>query len=223
MSDHAPAATAETAEQDIHIDYWEGIWIRISFVVLTIFVVAILVAAFAFNIQLPGVTGRVDPNNLDAPGSPFAAANLGARELAPGVYEVYAVAQALPWQFNGLGTPDFDPLTLPAGSDVKFYVTSRDVQHGFKVVGTNINMMLLPGQISRLQTRFDTPGEYEVICHEYCGEGHQGMWAKIVITAPSEVEAEGAATDAQAEGATSDVEAEGAATDAEASDTSDQP
>lgn len=190
MSDHAPAA-AEAIEQEIHIDYWEGIWIRVSFAILAIFVVAILVAAFAFNIRLPGAVGRVDPNNLDAPGSRFASANLGAREMAPGIYEVNLVAQT--WQFNGLGTPDFDPLTLPAGSEVTFYVTSKDIQHGFKVIGTNVNMMLLPGQISSLRATFENPGTYDVVCHEYCGPNHHNMYGQIVIAAlPGE---EGEATE----------------------------
>ena len=46
--------------------------------------------------------------------------------------------------------------------------------HGFKLEGTNVNMMVIPGQVSSLTYRFDTPGEYNWVCHEYCGTGHAG-------------------------------------------------
>lgn len=46
---------------------------------------------------------------------------------------------------------------------------------------TNINMMVLPGQVSNLKTTFDKPGTYNVICHEYCGIGHHTMYGQIVV------------------------------------------
>lgn len=181
MSEHATVAE-DTNQPDLHIDRWEALWMRISFVVLAIFIVAILVAAFAYNIQLPGAVARVDPNNLSAPGSPFATP--GLRELAPGKYEAYLIAQAVPWQF--IGAQDYAPLTFPEDSEVTFYVTSMDIQHGFKVVDTNINMMVLPGQVSKLTATFGTPGEFNIICHEYCGTGHHTMWGKIVVESKGE-------------------------------------
>jgi cytochrome c oxidase subunit 2 len=182
MSDHTPhgvgAATAEALEPDLHIDKWEGIWIRISFALVTFFTICVIIAAFAFNIQLPGVTGRIDPNNLKAEGSPFA--TTGLRELAPGKYEAYMIARI--WYFEGA------PITVPVDSEVTFYVTSADIQHGFKVAGTNINMMSLPGQVSKLRAVFDKPGEYPIYCHEYCGTGHHTMYGTITVTARAEEE-----------------------------------
>ena len=74
---HGPEQTSAPAsghgeEGGLHIERWEGIWVRISFVLLAIFITAITIAAVAYNIQVPGVGGRIDPNALDAPGSPFA-------------------------------------------------------------------------------------------------------------------------------------------------------
>ena len=71
MSEHS-AATEHVQEPALHVERWEGIWVRISFVLLAIFITAITIAAVAYNIQVPGVGGRIDPNALDAPGSPFA-------------------------------------------------------------------------------------------------------------------------------------------------------
>ena len=50
-----------------------------------------------------------------------------------------------------------------------FYLTSRDVTHGIKLAGTNVNMMALPGQVSTLKATFDEAGTFNYICHEYCG------------------------------------------------------
>jgi cytochrome c oxidase subunit 2 len=79
------------------------------------------------------------------------------------------------WQF----TPN--EIRVPAGSEVTFIATSRDVVHGFKVQGTPINMMLVPGQVSTLTTRFDRPGEYLFVCHEYCGTGHHVMFGRVIV------------------------------------------
>jgi len=173
--DHAQPPTRDPSlGPDIHVERWEGIWLRISAVLLFIFVVTVTIAAVAFNIQVPGVGGRVDPNALDAPGSPFA--NPGVRELAPGKVEVYMVAQA--WAF----TPN--PVVVPQDAEVTFYVTSRDIQHGFKIMDTNINMMILPGQISTLKTVFHKPGTHNIICHEYCGIAHQTMYGQVIVEPP---------------------------------------
>jgi cytochrome c oxidase subunit 2 len=179
VSDHYELVD-ESIEPSLHVDRWEGAWVRISIVVLVIFIGAIIVAALAFNVQLPGRVGRVDPNALDAPGSPFA--NPGLRELAPGKYEAYMVAQA--WAF----TPN--PLVIPQGAEVTFYITSRDIQHGFKVAETNINMMVLPGQVSSLTAVFDEPGDYNIICHEYCGLAHHTMFGVITVEPTAELPAE---------------------------------
>jgi len=73
-------------------------------------------------------------------------------------------------------------ISVPAGSKVTFYVTSSDVQHGFKIQDTNANFMVLPGQVSKLTITFDTPGTYNFICTEFCGAGHGIMYGAVVVT-----------------------------------------
>ncbi|RME84633.1 MAG: cytochrome C oxidase subunit II, partial [Caldilineae bacterium] len=70
---------------------------------------------------------------------------------------------------------------IPAGATLTMFLTSRDVQHGFYVIGTDINVMVVPGQVSRVEHTFDEPGEYQILCHEYCGAGHQTMAGKIIV------------------------------------------
>ena len=188
MSDHTTTDHAAPAHTDpeqsnlptLHVDRYEAIWIRISLITSTIFVIAIAVAGFAWGIQVPGAYQRIDPATLSDPSSPFA--NPGLRELAPGKYEAYMTAQV--WSF----TPS--ELHIPVGAEVTFYVTARDVIHGFKIAETNINMMVLPGQISTLKATFTKAGTYNLFCHEYCGAGgptigHHTMYGQIFVEEPA--------------------------------------
>lgn len=156
----------------IHVDVYEKWWIAASLVVLIIFAAALGIAGFAAGIQVPVPEARVNPNTVDETG-PFA--DPGLRELAPGKYDAYVLAQASPWRFYP------EEIHVPAGSRVTFYLTSADVQHGFLIPGTNINVQLLPGQVSKLTTTFEEPGTYSYICTEYCGVGHQNMFGTIIV------------------------------------------
>jgi cytochrome c oxidase subunit 2 len=160
---------------DLHVDRYEAAWMRISLLTTVVFALAVITASVSYGIQVPGVYARINPNTLMTPPSPFADPQL--REIAPGKYELYVRAEI--WSFAPLyqGVQ----LHIPSGSQVTFYVTSKDVQHGFKLAETNVNMMVLPGQISTLTTTFDKPGTYTVICHEYCGAGHHTMYGEIVV------------------------------------------
>jgi cytochrome c oxidase subunit 2 len=41
--------------------------------------------------------------------------------------------------------------------------------------------MVVPGYVSTLNTRFDKPAEHTMPCHEFCGFGHQTMWAHVKV------------------------------------------
>ena len=184
MSTHEHSAAEQSGLPDIHIDRYEGLWIRISLLTVVVFTVAVGISSFAWGIQLPGAYQRIDPKTLNDPSSPFATP--GLRELAPGKYEAYMTAQV--WSF----TPA--EIRLPVGAEVTFYVTARDVLHGFKIAETNINMMVVPGQVSTLKAVFEKPGTYNLICHEYCGAGgptigHHTMYGQIIVEGGEETAA----------------------------------
>jgi cytochrome c oxidase subunit 2 len=55
------------------------------------------------------------------------------------------------------------------------------------VVGTtNANTMLIPGFVATFTTTFKKTGEQLMPCHEYCGTGHEAMWARVQILPPEE-------------------------------------
>lgn len=152
-------------------DYlFEVAWILPSVAIPIAMLVAITLTAFAIGMRVPTAAGRVDPKVINQT-PPFD--QPGLRELAPGKYEAAVIGQTF------LFTPN--EIRIKRGSEVTFLVTSRDVIHGFKIENTPINVMVVPGQISRLTTTFDTPGEYLIICHEYCGVGHHIMSGKVIV------------------------------------------
>ena len=97
----------------------------------------------------------------------------GVVQTGPVSYEVRMIGQV--WAF----TPN--EIRVPVGSTVTFVATSKDVIHGIFIPGANVNVMLLPGQLAHVTARFDKPGEYPIICHEYCGIAHHIMAGKVVV------------------------------------------
>jgi cytochrome c oxidase subunit II len=154
----------------MHIDRYERNWMRIGIITLVVFAAFVFIAGFALGFQVPGDYERVNPQTVTESG-PFA--DPGIREISPGTYEAYIIARA--WSF------DPREITIPKGSKVTFYVTSVDVQHGFKLQGTNINMMVVPGQVSKLTAVFDKPGTYDYLCTEFCGAGHAAMYGSLTV------------------------------------------
>jgi heme/copper-type cytochrome/quinol oxidase subunit 2 len=54
------------------------------------------------------------------------------------------------------------------------------VTHGYQIVRTNAQSMVIPGYVSQFTSTFDA-GEYLVVCNEYCGVGHHTMFAKLHV------------------------------------------
>jgi cytochrome c oxidase subunit 2 len=161
---------AAPSKESAGIDPYERNWMRFSIVLLVVFFAAVTVAGFALGFQVPGEDAEVDPATV-ADSGPFA--DPGLRQVADGEYELYMIART--WLFEPR------EVEVPVGSKVTFYVTSIDVQHGFKIQDTNVNMMIVPGQVSTLSYTFDRIGQYPFICHEYCGSGHAAMYGTIRV------------------------------------------
>jgi len=77
----------------------------------------------------------------------------------------------------------FDPeeIVIPAGATVDFYVSARDVTHGLILLGTNMNLMAVPGVVNYARVKFDQPRVYKLLCHEFCGTGHERMSATVRV------------------------------------------
>lgn len=88
-------------------------------------------------------------------------------------FQVYGVARM--WQFQPA------QIQIPVGSEVDFFITSKDVVHGFNISEKNVNLMAIYGNINKTTVKFDKSGIYKITCHEYCGIGHQAMQAEVIV------------------------------------------
>jgi cytochrome c oxidase subunit 2 len=152
------------------VDFYEKLFLWLTAVTLVLFLGAIGTALFALRIDVPAPSGRVDPARLDQT-PPFD--SLGLKQEGNGHYKLVMVAQI--WSF----VPN--EVHIPAGSTLEIDATSRDVIHGLHVLRTDINIMVIPGEVAHVVHTFREPGEYLMVCHEYCGIGHQGMYGKIIV------------------------------------------
>jgi cytochrome c oxidase subunit 2 len=159
------------------MERYERIFLIACATVLVVFLAALGYSSAAMGIHLPTLNEKIyceagqKLRKAIRRTPPFN--HIGVTEIAPGKYQAVIIGQT--WSF----TPD--EIDVPVGAEIDFIATSSDVIHGFFIPGTRVNMMLIPGQVSESDYRFKKPGEYLLICHEYCGRLHHTMSGKVVV------------------------------------------
>ncbi len=73
-------------------------------------------------------------------------------------------------------------IVLKQGESVVLEFTALDFMHGFKIPDWNIRADLMPGQVTRVSLKPDNAGEFDFLCDNFCGSGHEEMGGKIVVT-----------------------------------------
>jgi cytochrome c oxidase subunit 2 len=147
-------------------------WATVSVVILVLLVAMATFAALHQGAMPQSRVETVDPRTLHL-GGEFIESNLGSALEPDGSVTVRGIGQQYSF------TPSC--MVLPTNTLITLRATSADVVHGFLIDGTNINLMLVPGYVSSLNARFETPGERLMPCHEFCGMGHEGMWGRIKV------------------------------------------
>lgn len=154
----------------MNVEKYERIFLYLTVTVLVAAFVAIVLSVVESNIHLPEESATIDPAEVDTT-PPFD--QPGVFQTGEGRYQAVVIAQAFVF------TPG--EITVPAGAEVTFLLTSRDVTHGFLIPRTNVNAMVIPGQITEVTYTFEEAGEHQIICHEFCGIGHHEMYGKVVV------------------------------------------
>ena len=147
-------------------------WATMSIVIVLLLATAAALIGLGHATMPQGRVEVVDAARLHLSGE-FIESNLGSAVEPDGSVTVRAIGQ----QYSFLP----DCLLVPTDTPITFRATSPDVIHGFLIVGTNINTMLVPGYVANIRARFSAPGEHLMPCHEFCGVGHEGMWARVKV------------------------------------------
>src|SRR5437588_8915613 len=155
------------------INIWEKRAVLLGILFITASIGMIGYATWGLGINVPSC---VPQDKLFAHGS---IAKKGDRS-----YEVHFLAKM--WGFEP------SRVQVPIGSTVDVYVTSKDVTHGFQILGTNVNLMAVPGVVTPAHIHFAKPGIYSIVCHEYCGAAHESMNGTLeVSTEATDISAQG--------------------------------
>lgn len=152
------------------VDVYERAWMWIAAVLIVAFLGAIIVAAGASAIHPPSHVEVINPEEVyddDEFGSP------GVETLDDGTIRVTMVGEMFFF--------DPDEIVVPVDTPVTFRITSTDVIHGILVAGTNTNAMVIPGYVTEFTITFPKPGEYLMMCHEYCGTLHHEMVGALIV------------------------------------------
>lgn len=156
----------------MHVPRLERFWIAIGLATMAAFFVTLVTLAVAAGINPPSTSGMtIDPTKVSQT-PPFD--KPGLRQVGPKLYETYYVGQVFQWNPS--------EISVPVGSTVKFFVTTSDVVHGFSIPNEDVNVEVMPGWVSEVDHTFKTPGDYLLVCNQYCGAGHAGMFAHVKVT-----------------------------------------
>ncbi|TAM59282.1 cytochrome C oxidase subunit II [bacterium] len=148
----------------------ERTWLWLGGITMAFFFIIVLSLAVMADIEPPSYGQTIDPTKVSQT-PPFD--HPGLHQTGPKAYEAYYVGQVFSWNPASI--------TIPVGSTVTFYVTSSDVVHGFSVPEADVNAEVMPGWVSRVEHTFLKPGDYPIICNQYCGIGHSAMFAHIIV------------------------------------------
>jgi cytochrome c oxidase subunit II len=73
-------------------------------------------------------------------------------------------------------------ITLKKGEPVVIELSTLDVFMGFNVPELQVRSDIVPGKVMRLALTPDRAGTFTFLCDVFCGDGHETMSGKIVVT-----------------------------------------
>ena len=74
-------------------------------------------------------------------------------------------------------------IVVEKGTTIEFHLTSDDTDHGFRIVGTDVNVKIPKRRRGATVVKYvaDTEGEFVIECSRPCGAGHTAMRARLIV------------------------------------------
>ena len=80
---------------------------------------------------------------------------------------------------------EIDTQEAKQGDTVVFNVSSADVNHGLGIYDEDLQLLgqtqAMPGYENKLRFTFNKPGNYQLMCMEYCGLAHHSMLSDFTV------------------------------------------
>jgi cytochrome c oxidase subunit 2 len=92
------------------------------------------------------------------------------------------------WWFNYPNGHGDNELHVPVDQPVRLTLESRDVIHSLYIPAFRIKKDAVPGRYNSVWFEAKAPGDYLLLCAEYCGTQHSDMYAKVVVHEPGKYE-----------------------------------
>lgn len=157
----------------------EKLWIGIAAIwMVSMFAMMVIIWPAIGSQQNYIDSGRVDPSEFGTLTSEFIEEHqTGEIEGVPVVSpppgsDVYLQGMRFQWR---------PILELQQGETYQLLISSTDVQHGFSVQPGNVNFQVIPEFITGIEITPEEPGEYTILCNEFCGLGHHLMVGRIIV------------------------------------------
>lgn len=79
----------------------------------------------------------------------------------------------------------FEPaqIDVVTGEAVRIKVKSGDGLHGFSIAKLKIKKEIPRGETVTIDFKADAPGDFPILCSEFCGDGHEEMKGLLVVKA----------------------------------------
>jgi heme/copper-type cytochrome/quinol oxidase subunit 2 len=74
-------------------------------------------------------------------------------------------------------------IVIDRGAAVEFHLTSDDTDHGFRIIGTAVDVQIPKRRRGETVVKYtaDTAGRFVIECSRPCGAGHTAMRATLVV------------------------------------------
>jgi cytochrome c oxidase subunit II len=109
------------------------------------------------------------------------------RSAPPNALPIYVTGKQWMWKLQHRnGRREINELHIPLGQPVELVMTSEDVIHSFFVPAFRLKQDVVPGRYTSLWFTASRPGDFRLLCAEYCGTEHSAMVGRVVVMQPAD-------------------------------------
>jgi cytochrome c oxidase subunit II len=105
-----------------------------------------------------------------------------------GAEDLRVLGQKWSWFFTYPNGHTDSELHVPVNRPVRLTLESADVIHSLYIPAFRIKRDAVPGRYNKIWFQAKQPGDYLLLCAEYCGTNHSNMLARVVVHPPGDYE-----------------------------------